>query len=57
MKIQEVKDIINILAESQWLYCRIKSQLDYQNKWIEFTWQVNQAGCKDALDVVLFIEQ
>lgn len=57
MKIQQVKDIISSLAKSQGSYGRLKNQLDEWNKWIEFTWLVNQANCKDALDIVLFIEQ
>lgn len=57
MKIQKVKDIIANLAKSQGSYWRLQNQLDDWNKWIEFTWLINQANCKDAIDVVLFLEQ
>lgn len=55
--VQEVKDMITPLAKSQGSYGRMVSQLNSHPKgWEKLTNAINKQGCKDVVDVILYLE-
>ena len=55
--VQEVKDMITPLAKSQGSYGRMVSQLNRSKLgWEKLTKEINRMGCKDVVDVIIWLE-
>lgn len=56
MTTEEIKGIVWDLARSQGFYGRLGRDMDETDRWDELTEAANEAGCKDTLDFVMWIE-
>lgn len=56
MKINELKEIISWLAKSQWSYSRLKNTLDVWDNWEKLLEYCNENNIKDAVDLVMALE-
>ena len=56
LSVEEVKGIVNVLARSQGSYGRLSATLDESDRWEEFTEALSEADCKDAVDLVMYVE-
>lgn len=57
MKVKEIKAIIASLSRSQGFYGRLYRDLEESKGWGELARAARKAGCKDSLDLILFLEQ
>ena len=57
MKVKEIKAIIASLSRSQGFYGRLYRDLEESKGWADLARAARKAGCKDSLDLILFLEQ
>lgn len=56
LTVEIVKSWVGSLANSQGSYGRMYRHLDENDIWEEFVDQLNEANCKDVVDMVMLIE-